>query len=94
MVESRVGLRSMCVCVQGDLVRTRERWTKMFEMKAQRENLPCKWPRTEACYQEHLMGFGRAKANAPGSARLSWFPGPCLQLAWALVPGTAPGPSS
>lgn len=43
MVESRVGLRSICVRVQGDLVTARERWTKMFEMKAQREHLPCKW---------------------------------------------------
>lgn len=40
------------------------------------------------------MGFCRAKANASGRARLSWFPGSCPQLAWSLVPGTAPGPSS
>lgn len=39
------------------------------------------------------MEFCRVQANAPGRAKLSWFPGSCLRLAWALVPGTTPGPS-
>lgn len=40
------------------------------------------------------MRLCRAETKAPGSRRLSWFPGSCIQLAWALVPGTACGPAS
>ena len=84
----------MCVCVCRGFSEAWERWAEMFEMKAQKEHLPCKWPCSGSLLSEHLMGFCRAKANAPGRARLSWFPGSCLQLAWALVPDAAPGPSS